>query len=54
MTSKHIQDLEEKIADLKKRWSPHSVPAALLQELDDLEDELAEELDKVQGREVDA
>lgn len=54
MTSKHIQDLEEKIADLKKRWPPHSVPAALLQELDDLEDELAEELDKVQGREVDA
>ena len=54
MTNKRIHDLEEKIADLKKRWPPHSVPAALLQELDDLEDELAEELGKVQGREADA
>ena len=54
MINKRIQELEEKVADLKKRWPPHSVPAALLQELDDLEDELAEELDKVQGRESDA
>ncbi len=54
MINKRIQELEEKIADLKKRWPPHSVPAALLQELDDLEDELAKELDKVQGRGADA
>lgn len=49
-----IQVLEEKIADLKKRWPAHSVPPALLQELDDLEEELAEELKKIQGREADS
>jgi len=54
MTNKRIQELEEKIEDLKKRWPAHSVPAALLQELDDLEEELANELEKVQRGETDA
>lgn len=38
----HLQELKAKIADLKKRWPAHSVPAALMQELDDLEEELAD------------
>lgn len=46
MNDKHIQELQAKIADLKKRWPAHSVPPAMLQELDDLEDELAAELEK--------
>lgn len=46
MNNKRIQELKEKIADLKKRWPAHSVSAAMVQELDDLEDELAEELEK--------
>ncbi|MEA2007926.1 MAG: histidine kinase [Chloroflexota bacterium] len=54
MANKRIQELEEKIADLKKRWPPHSVPAALLQELDDLEEELAIELKKVEEEKTDA
>lgn len=54
MVNKRIQELEEQIADLKKRWPPHSVPAALLQELDDLEEELAKELEKVQEEKTDA
>jgi hypothetical protein len=46
MNDKYIQELQAKIADLKKRWPAHSVPPAMLQELDDLEDELAAELEK--------
>jgi hypothetical protein len=39
--NKHLREVESKIADLKKRWPAHSVPIALMQELDDLEEELA-------------
>jgi hypothetical protein len=49
MKDKRIQDLKEKIAELKKRWPAHSISAALLQELDDLEEELA----KLQQRKTD-
>ncbi len=52
MNNKRIQELKEKIADLKKRWPAHSVPAALLHELDDLEESLVEELEKVQRRDT--
>lgn len=45
---KYLQDLEAKIADLKKRWPAHSVPAALMQELDDLEAELTEAMAQAQ------
>lgn len=47
MNNKRIQELEEKIADLKKRWPAHSVPPAMLRELDDLEEELAKALEQV-------
>ena len=46
MDNNRIKELEEKIAELKKRWPAHSVSPAMLQELDDLEDALAEELKK--------
>ncbi len=51
MNNKHIQELEEKITDLKKRWPAHSVPPAMMQELDDLEEELAAALEQVQQEE---
>jgi hypothetical protein len=35
-----IKEIEAKIADLKARWPPHSVPPSLWQELEDLEAEL--------------
>jgi len=54
MRINHIQELKEKIADLKNRWPAHSVPAALLQELDDLEEELAKEIAKAQQGETSA
>ena len=42
MDNKRIQELKEKIADLKKRWPAHSVPPGMMRELDELEEELAE------------
>lgn len=44
MQNKRIQELREKIADLISRWPAHSVPPAMVQKLDDLEEELAREL----------
>ncbi len=41
-----IHELEAQIADLKKRWPAHSIPPAMLQQLDDLEEELENELKK--------
>ncbi len=35
-----IQQLEKQIADLKRRWPAHSVPPAMLEQLDELEEEL--------------
>ena len=50
MNNKHIQELRDKIADLISRWPAHSVPPAMVQELDDLEDELAEELKRAKQK----
>lgn len=46
MNNERILELKEQIADLLKRWPAHSVPPAMVQELDDLEEELALELEK--------
>lgn len=35
-----LKRLEKQIADLKSRWPAHSVPPAMLEELDELEEEL--------------
>jgi len=35
-----IKALKKEIADLKSQWPAHSVPAAMLQRLDELEDAL--------------
>ena len=51
------REIEQKIAELKRRWPVHSVPPGLWRELEDLEDELkgvagagSEETDGGQGR----
>ena len=49
--NKRIQELKEKIADLKKRWPAHSVPPGMMRELDDLEEELAEALEQIHQEE---
>ncbi|MGQ9833713.1 MAG: histidine kinase [Candidatus Villigracilaceae bacterium] len=51
MNNTHIQELEEKIAELKKRWPAHSVPPALMQELDELEEQLTEALEQARQEE---
>jgi hypothetical protein len=40
MNKNRIQEIEEKIADLKARWPAHSVPPSMWQELEELEEEL--------------
>lgn len=47
MTDNLIQLLQKKIDDLKKRWPAHSVPPALMEQLDELESQLAAELEKL-------
>jgi len=47
MSTDEIRDIEERIAELKKRIPPHSVPPAMLQELYELE----EQLEKAGGQE---
>ena len=36
-----VSEIEQAIADLKRRWPAHSVPPAMLRRLEELEDELA-------------
>jgi hypothetical protein len=40
MDNKRIKELEKQIADLERQWPAHSVPPAMLQRLDELEEEL--------------
>lgn len=47
MTDNRIQLLQKEIDDLKKRWPAHSIPPALMEQLDELESQLAEELEKL-------
>ena len=41
-----IRNLEERIAELRKRIPPHSVPPAMLQELDELEEQLEKAIEQ--------
>ncbi len=43
---RRIKELEEQIAELKRRWPAHSTPPAMLQRLDELEEELEDEKNK--------
>ena len=39
-TTTRVEELEKKIADLKARLPKHSVPASMIIELEDMEEEL--------------
>jgi len=54
MTSERIEELEKQIAELEARWPAHSVPPAMLQQLEDLEAELERELHKAKVEQEDA
>jgi hypothetical protein len=49
-------EIEEKIAELKRRWPAHSVPPHMWQELEELESELKEAertgIEETYGREA--
>lgn len=42
MGETEVKKIEEKIAELKARWPPHSVPPSMWKQLEDLETELEE------------
>jgi hypothetical protein len=44
-----IEELKRQIEDLKKRLPAHSIPPAMMAELDELEEQLEEEVKK-QGK----
>lgn len=52
MSKDKVAELKEQIADLKKRWPAHSVPPAMMTQLDALEEELARELKKMREPET--
>jgi hypothetical protein len=54
MNQQRIQELKEEIADLKKRLPAHSILPAMLIELEELEDELAELIKKEHQEQNDA
>ncbi|MBN1453957.1 MAG: SAM-dependent methyltransferase [Anaerolineales bacterium] len=46
MSKDRIAELKEQIKELKQRWPAHSVPPAMMAQLDTLEEELTRELQK--------
>ena len=42
MSKDKVREIEEKIADLKARWPAHSVPPAMWQQMEELEEALDE------------
>jgi hypothetical protein len=40
MNTQRVMELETRIAELKRRIPPHSIPPAMLQELEELEEQL--------------
>ena len=42
MDGDKVREIQDKIADLKARWPAHSVPPSMWQQLELLEEELAE------------
>lgn len=51
MNSDRIKELEEKVAELRRRIPRHSVPPSLIQLLEDAEDELEQARREAQGEE---
>lgn len=41
-TRARVRQLERQLAELQARWPAHSVPAAMMAELDELEEKLAQ------------
>ncbi|MGB2885833.1 MAG: histidine kinase [Dehalococcoidia bacterium] len=50
MTAQSREKIEERIAEIKRRIPPHSVPPAMLQEIEELEEQLAKMTTKENAR----
>jgi hypothetical protein len=50
MSENRVEELKKRISALKSQWPKHSVPPGLIQQLDDLEEELERELQKIQNQ----
>ncbi|MGQ9600323.1 MAG: histidine kinase [Anaerolineae bacterium] len=46
MNRERIRELEQQIDEIRRRWPAHSVSPTMVQQLEDLEEELARELKK--------
>jgi hypothetical protein len=53
MSDEKIREIEEKIADLKARWPPHSVPPSMWMQLEELEDELEAARKEQEEKQID-
>ncbi len=53
MSTDRVRQLEQQIEDLRRRWPAHSVPAAMVEQLDELEEELENERRRI-ARQDDA
>jgi tRNA-Thr(GGU) m(6)t(6)A37 methyltransferase TsaA len=49
MSKDRAEELKKQIVDLKKRWPAHSIPATMMEQLDELEEELKMELERRSG-----
>ncbi|MEN8240881.1 MAG: histidine kinase [Chloroflexota bacterium] len=47
--NERIEEIKRQIEDLKKRLPAHSIPPAMMAELDELEEDLEEEIKKQKG-----
>jgi len=52
--SNRIAELTRQLEDLRKRMPAHSIPPALMAELDELEEQLAEEIARQTGSQKSA
>jgi len=52
MSGERIKELEKQIAELESRWPAHSAPPTLLEQLDELEAQLKEKLNKATEEQV--
>ena len=54
MSSERIKELERQIAELKSQWPAHTVSPAMVQRLDELEEELENEMRKASEEQEDS
>lgn len=48
-----VQELKQRLEDLRKRLPAHSIPPAMMAELDDLEEQLEQEIRQQQDNQPD-